>query len=261
MSGPVPETQQITAFLSGFARRQAERTVDLAGGFAALDDTFHHSRADNQLVIDDPAALDPEALPALADEALGHLPFRLVSVLDEAVGAAAAPAMVRAGYAHVTLVVLRHTGPVPAAAAGVPAAGEVDLAAFREPLARRWRGFLPKADAAELDQLVARRRARLRGAADVRFLGARGAEGEVAAWCDLYLAPAAGTAQIEDLMTDGAQLGRGYGDAVLTAALNVAADAGCGTRFLTADEADWPRHWYARRGFVQVGRVHVFDRG
>ncbi|MFI5981303.1 GNAT family N-acetyltransferase [Streptomyces sp. NPDC051555] len=260
MRAPAPEIQSMTTFMSGFARRQAERTVGLAGGFAALDDTFHHSRADNQVVIDAPAALDPDALPALADEALGHLPFRLVSVLDEAVGAAAAPSMVRAGYTHLTLVVLRHTGPVPAAAE-VPAAGEVDLAAFREPLARRWRGFLPKAEAAELDQLVARRRARLRGAADVRFLGARSAEGDVAAWCDLYLDPASGTAQIEDLMTAEEHLGRGHGDAVLGAALRAAADAGCGTRFLTADEADWPRHWYARRGFVQVGRVHVFDRG
>ncbi|WP_330332063.1 GNAT family N-acetyltransferase [Streptomyces sp. NBC_00536] len=251
--------QQISAFMSGFARRQAERTVDLPGGFAALDDTFHHSHADNQVVIDDPAALDPDTLAGIADEALGHLPFRMVSVFDDEGGAACVEPMVRAGYSHMTLVVLRHTGPVPTAPL-VPPAAEVDLAAFREPLARRWRGFLPDAEDEVVDQLVDRRRARFRGADTVRFLGSRTPGGDVAAWADLYLDPASGTAQIEDLMADAAQLGRGHGDAVLAAALRTAAAAGCGTRFLTADGADWPRHWYARRGFVPVGRGHVFER-
>ncbi|MEV4926141.1 hypothetical protein [Streptomyces roseoverticillatus] len=27
-----------------------------------------------------------------------------------------------------------------------------------------------------------------------------------------------------------------------------------------AGAADWPRHWYARRGFREIGRMHVFDR-
>ncbi|MER5731369.1 GNAT family N-acetyltransferase [Streptomyces sp. NPDC002138] len=256
-----PGTQRLTTFMSGFARRQAERTVDLPGGFAALDDTFDRSRADNQVVIDDPAALDPEALPGIAEAALGHLPFRLVSAFDDAGGAACTEPMVRAGYGHVTLVVLRHTGPLPAAAAaGAPTAAEVDLAAFREPLAARWRGFLPDAEDEDLRQLVARRAARLRGAEAVRFIGARAPEGDVAAWADLYLDPPSGTAQFEDLMTAEAHLGRGYGDAVLAEALRTAAAAGCGTLFLTADEADWPRHWYTRRGFTPAGRVHVFDR-
>ncbi|MET9695713.1 GNAT family N-acetyltransferase [Streptomyces sp. NPDC006529] len=261
MHAPDPGMRRITAFLSGFARRQAERTVAVPGGFAALDDTFHASRADNQVVIDDPAAVDPAALAGIADAALGHLPFRLVSVLDDEGGAACAPSMVRAGYAHLPLVVLRHTGPPPPAAGpGEPAAGEVEAAAFREPLARRWRGFLPDVGDEVLRQLVDRRRARLRGAETVRFLGARTPGGDVAAWADLYLDPASGTAQIEDLMTAADRLGRGYGDAVLAAGLRAAAEAGCATRFLTADEADWPRHWYERRGFAPVGRVHVFER-
>ncbi|MYS35116.1 hypothetical protein GT025_13460 [Streptomyces sp. SID4920] len=39
------------------------------------------------------------------------------------------------------------------------------------------------------------------------------------------------------------------------------ADEGCDTRFLTADATDWPRHWYERRGFSAVGRLHCFERG
>ncbi|WP_349372228.1 GNAT family N-acetyltransferase [Streptomyces sp. G-G2] len=136
----------------------------------------------------------------------------------------------------------------------------MDLDALRAPLALRWRGFVPGADDELVQQLVDRRGARHRGADTVRFLAARTPGGEVASWADLYLDPASGTAQIEDLVTAEAHLGHGYGDAVLAAALRGAADAHCGTRFLTADAADWPRHWYARRGFVPVGQVHVFER-
>ncbi|MFH7596135.1 GNAT family N-acetyltransferase [Streptomyces racemochromogenes] len=251
---PGSELPRIKTFLAAFARRRAARTVDLPGGFAALDDAFALSYANNQVVID--GAADPAALPALADEALGHLPYRLVTVLDDAVGQACAEPLVRAGYAHSVYLVMLHGGPVPDGGR----AEEVDLDALRVPLARRWRDFLPEADETVIRQLVERRETGRRGADTVRFIGARTPEGEVAAWADLYLDPASGTAQIEDLVTSELHLGRGYGDAVLAAALRGAADARCGTRFLTADAADWPRHWYERRGFSVIGRCHGFER-
>ncbi|MCX5393649.1 GNAT family N-acetyltransferase [Streptomyces sp. NBC_00094] len=108
--------------------------------------------------------------------------------------------------------------------------------------------------------LVDRREARRRGADTVRFIGARTEEGEVASWADLYLDPATGTARIEDLITSEAHLRRGHADAVLGTALRTAAAEGCGFRFLTADAADWPRHWYERRGFSVIGRSHCFER-
>ncbi|MEU0088532.1 GNAT family N-acetyltransferase [Streptomyces sp. NPDC006274] len=252
---PNTELLRINAFLAAFARRQAARVVDVPGGFAVYDDAFAHSRANNQVVVD--TAVDPEALPALADEALGHLPHRLVSVLDDELGTACAAPMIRAGYVHSICLVMLHTGPVPAAGP----AEEVDLDAIRVPLARRWRGFLPDADDEVVRHLVDRREARRRGAEAVHFIGARTEEGEVAAWADLYLDPAAGTAQIEDLITSEAHLRRGHADAVLATALRLAADGGCGTRFLTADATDWPRHWYARRGFEVIGQSHCFERG
>ncbi|MEU8434399.1 GNAT family N-acetyltransferase [Streptomyces sp. NPDC029216] len=251
---PGSELHQITAFLTAFARRQAARTVDLPCGFAALDDEFALSYANNHLVVD--GAAEPEALPALADEALGHLPYRLITVLDDETGKACAEPLLRAGYTHSTYLVMLHGGPVPEAGG----AEEVDLEAIRVPLARRWRGYLPDADEEVIRQLVDRRARRRRGADSVHLLGARTAEGEVASWADLYLDPASGIAQIEDLITSELHLGRGYGDAVLAAGLRRAADAGCGTRFLTADAADWPRHWYERRGFSVIGRHHGFER-
>lgn len=257
-----PELRRIHAFLSDFARRQAARTVAVPGGFAALDDVFAHSRGNNQLVIDPAAdgAMDPEALPAVADEALGHLPYRLVSVLDDALGSACAGPLVRAGYSHSVCLVMLHTGPVPDGGGAEGGAEVVGLDAFRVPLARRWRGFLPDADEDVIRHLVDRREVRHRGADVVRFIGARAEDGEIASWADLYLDPAAGTAQVEDLITSEAHLGRGHADAVLATALRLAADADCGTRFLTADAADWPRHWYERRGFSTVGRTHHFER-
>ncbi|MCI3935454.1 GNAT family N-acetyltransferase [Streptomyces sp. AN091965] len=249
------ELQRINAFLAAFARRQAGRVVDLPGGFAVYDDAFAHSRANNQVVID--AAVDPEALPALADRALGQLPHRLISVLDDAVATACAEPLIRAGYSHSAYLVMLHAGPV----GDGGAADEVDLDALRAPLTRRWRDLLPDVDDEVVRHLVDRREARRRGADVVRFLGARTEEGEVASWADLYLDPASGLAQIEDLVTSEAHLRRGHADAVLNTALRAAVDEGCGTRFLTADAADWPRHWYERRGFSAIGVTHCFERG
>ncbi|WP_328792283.1 MULTISPECIES: GNAT family N-acetyltransferase [unclassified Streptomyces] len=249
-----PALQRVNAFLSDFARRQASRATALPGGFAVYDDAFAQSYANNQVVID--AAVDPEALPALAEEALGHLPHRLISVLDDETGRACAGPLIRAGYTHSTYLVMLHTGPVPDAGP----AQEVDLDALRVPLTRRWRGFLPDADDEVLRQLVDRREARRRGADVVQFIGARTEAGEVASWADLYVDRATGTAQIEDLITSEAHLGRGYADAVLAGALRLAAAHGSEFRFLTADATDWPRHWYERRGFAVIGHAHGFER-
>ncbi|MEU9304057.1 GNAT family N-acetyltransferase [Streptomyces sp. NPDC048269] len=251
---PNSELQRINSFMSAFARRQAARSVDLPGGFAVYDDAFSHSRANNQVVID--TAVDSEALPAIAEEALGHLPHRLISVLDDEVAMACAEPLIRAGYTHSTYLIMLHTGPVPAGGR----AEEIDLDAIRLPLTRRWQGFLPDVDDEVLRHLVDRREARRRGADVVHFIGARTEEGEVASWADLYLDPTTGIAQIEDLITSEAHLGRGYADAVLTTALRLAADKNCGTRFLTADATDWPRHWYERRGFSVIGHAHCFEQ-
>ncbi|GAA3484309.1 GNAT family N-acetyltransferase [Streptomyces yanii] len=252
---PRPELQPIKAFLSAFARRQAAQTIDLPGGFAVLDDAFAHSHANNQVVIEGPAA--PETLPGIADEALGHLPFRRISVLDDETGRACAEALIRAGYTHSVQLVMAHTGPAPDRSR----AEVVDLDAIRVPLTRRWRGFLPDADDTVVRHLVDRRETRRRGADTVHFIAARTEEGEAASWADLYLDPVTGIAQIEDLMTSETHLGRGHADAVLAMALRMATDAGCGTRFLLADADDWPRHWYGRRGFSAIGQSHRFERG
>ncbi|MGE7384342.1 GNAT family N-acetyltransferase [Streptomyces sp. NPDC004126] len=254
------ELRRATAFLSGFARRQAGRARELPGGFAVFDDRFADSWSHNQVVVER-AGADPAALPDLVDEAMAGRPFRIVSVLDDGYGRACAGHLLRAGYRHHTYLVMLHTAPAP----GPPAedghtVGEVGLEEIREPLAAEWRTSMPRAGEEVIRMLVDRHVTRSRGAEQVRLLGSRTPDGGVAAWTDLYLEPGTGIAQVEDLMTAEGHRRRGHADAVLAAALRRAADAGCGTRFLTADAEDWPRHWYVRRGFTVIGRCHGFER-
>jgi GNAT superfamily N-acetyltransferase len=62
------------------------------------------------------------------------------------------------------------------------------------------------------------------------------------------------TAAVESVLTEPAGRRRGAGDAVLRRALQLAGGAGCDLVVLDAAALDWPQHWYARRGFVPVGR-------
>ncbi|MFJ9827495.1 GNAT family N-acetyltransferase [Streptomyces sp. NPDC101160] len=248
------ELRRIHTFLSAFSRRQSERTIDFPGGFAALNDTYALSRGDNHVLVDgDP---DPEALPALVDTVLAALPHRAVYIPDETVAAACAGPLAHAGYTRQTVVVMVHRGPLPE----LGGAREVGLPALRGPLAESWRRFLPDVSDEVIHDLVERRTARLRGADDVRFLASHDEFGQVASWADLYLDPATGIAQIEDLVTAEPYLGQGHAGVVLDTALRSAAAAGCRTVFLMALADDWPRHWYERRGFVALGEVQCFER-
>ncbi len=49
--------------------------------------------------------------------------------------------------------------------------------------------------------------------------------------------------------------GRGYGDALLAAVLELLVTEGSKTVVVGADEDDWPLTWYRRRGFRDVARV------
>ncbi|MDJ0343642.1 GNAT family N-acetyltransferase [Streptomyces sp. H10-C2] len=248
------DLRRITAFQNAFARRQAVEVNEVPGGYVVLNETFARSHEHNQLHID--AAVDPATLPALAEAAMAKLNHRRITVYDDALGEGCAPALAQAGYEHSAEVVMTHTGPTPPASLAEP----VDLSVLRPALTRQQRQWLPSGPEETIRQLVDRRTARLRGGDQVLFLAVRDDKGDIASWTDLYLDPAAGIAQIEDLGTADTHTRRGYADALLAGALHHAATADCTLRFLLADSEDWPLQWYHRRGFTLIGRLHVFSR-
>jgi N-acetylglutamate synthase-like GNAT family acetyltransferase len=220
---------------------------------AVFDPRYAASHEHNQLIIDHAQA--PGQLATLADKALGHLPYRRITILDDATANACAPGLTADDYAHDTELVMTHSGTAP-----VPGslADPVTVPELRPALIRQLCAWMPQASDDVIFQLADRRTARLRGADQVKFLAARDENGTIASWADLYLDPDQGIAQIEDVMTAEAHTRRGYADTVLATALREA--AGCGLVFLLAEADDWPRTWYARRGFTPIGRSHVFTR-
>lgn len=61
------------------------------------------------------------------------------------------------------------------------------------------------------------------------------------------------TAEITAVMTDPAHRGRGLATAVVLDAVRRAREAGCDVIWLHAVADDWPRRWYERLGFEDVG--------
>jgi len=68
------------------------------------------------------------------------------------------------------------------------------------------------------------------------------------------------TAAVDSVLTEPAARGRGHADAMLARALRLAVDAGCDLVVLEASADDWPRRWYARRGFEGIGTTWFCDR-
>lgn len=88
-----------------------------------------------------------------------------------------------------------------------------------------------------------------------------------------FVAPAAGEplsccrllqtgpiAQVEDVGTLERARERGYGKAIVRAAIAAAQASGTTTIFLTADAADWPQLMYAKLGFEPVGDLAILRR-
>ncbi|MGY2005237.1 GNAT family N-acetyltransferase [Blastococcus sp. SYSU DS1024] len=237
--------------------RRAVGVGDVPGGVAVLDPDVPHSRDNNRLVLTDPVAA--ATVETAAEEVGGNAGWPHLAALLAWPGAGPVAAELAARGWHVEELVLmgRPTAlPVPEAAVG---AEVVDQREVHDLWERGWRRDLASlGERLEpvVRQLVDREQLNDRVVA-VTDVAVR-EDGRVVAAAQLRVDGA--TAAVESVMTDPAARGRGYGDAVLARVLGLAADAGCDLVVLEASGDDWPRRWYARRGFTELGSTWAADR-
>jgi uncharacterized protein (DUF952 family)/ribosomal protein S18 acetylase RimI-like enzyme len=227
--------------------RRAARVRDVPGGVAVLDDRFPQSRDDNRLLLSTPVGA---ATVAAATTEVGRdagWPHRTATLCWPGARAVARELAGRGWTAEELLLMTRPATRLD----GGGAAEVVDQRAVHPLWERSWRQLLPPCDDRDdvVAQLVGRekRTDRVVRVTDVAVAEA----GRVVAAGQLRVDGA--TASVDSVLTDPAVRGRGYGDAVLARLLGLAADAGCDLVVLEAAGADWPWHWYTRRGFEVVG--------
>jgi ribosomal protein S18 acetylase RimI-like enzyme len=151
----------------------------------------------------------------------------------------------RRGWSTSRTVVMRYAGPRERDPARAAAAEEVDPRAV---YGARMAALTGRSR--DIQRQVADYTQRLGKAAGGRVFAAF-ADGEVAAFCALLEAD--GIGEIDEVTTLDRFRRRGLGTAVVEAALVASLAAGHEFTFLVAAAGDWPRDWYARLGFEEIG--------
>jgi GNAT superfamily N-acetyltransferase len=201
--------------------------------------------------------VDAGTVEAAADEVAGNAgwPHRTAALLWPGAADVAAELARRGWEAEELLLMARSAAPLP----GGERAEVVDQREVHPLWDRSWRQGLadlgPRLDEV-VRQLIGREHLNDRVVA-VTDVAVREA-GRVVAAGQLRVDGA--TAAVESVLTDPPVRGRGHGDAVLTRLLDEAHRAGCDLVVLEAAAGDWPRHWYARRGFRSVGSTWWVSR-
>jgi uncharacterized protein (DUF952 family)/GNAT superfamily N-acetyltransferase len=221
--------------------RRAAEVHDVPGGVAVTDARFARSRDDNRLLLS------------------SHVDAGTVEELTADTGWAARAATLRFRGAHDVALELAHRGwcvdelvLMGRPATPVPGGERAEVVPQEEvhPLwERSWRELLGTGRDDVVAELVGRefRNDAVVAVTDVVVRE----EGRVVAAGQLRVD--GGTAAVDSVLTDRAARGRGHADAVLARILTLAADAGCDLVVLEAAGDDWPRHWYARAGFTELG--------
>jgi len=242
------------AYFTSMPVRRAVGVGDVPGGVAVLDPDHAHSHDNNSLILTDP--VDAAAVETAAAEVAGNAGWpHQAAVLTWPEAAGVAAELGRRGWQTEELLVMaRPAGPT-AGGERAEAVAEREVHEFWE---RSWRRELPAGP--QLDRIVAdligREHLNDRVVA-VTDLVVR-EQGRVVASGQLRVDGA--TAAVDSVLTDPEFRGRGHADAILARALDLAAAAGCDLVVLEAAADDWPRHWYAHRGFEVVGSVWSADR-
>lgn len=254
---PAPDDRlgRALAYATSLPIRRAVGVGDVPGGVAILDPDVPNSRDNNRLLLTEP--VDASTVEAAVSEVAGNAgwPHRTASLLWPGAEDVAATLGERGWKVEHFVLMACSPGQVP----GDGRAEVVEQTAVHDFWERSWRQVLPL-EGARLDrvvgELIARERLNDEVVAVTDVVVREG--GRVMAAGQLRRDGA--TAAVDSVVTDPAALRRGHGDAVLARALNLAADAGCDLVVLEAAADDWPRQWYARRGFEAIGVVSDVTR-
>jgi uncharacterized protein (DUF952 family)/ribosomal protein S18 acetylase RimI-like enzyme len=250
LPGPRDALGRALALYASLPVRRAVGVGDVPGGVAVLDPDFPHSHDNNRLILTEP--VDAATVEAAAEEVAGNAgwPHQAASLLWPGAADVAGELAGRGWESEELLLMARPAGALP----GGERAEVVEQREVHELWDRSWReglaGLGPRLDAA-VAQLIGREHLNDRVVA-VTDVVVREA-GRVVAAGQLRVDGA--TAAVESVLTDTAARGRGHADAVLARALDLATAAGCDLVVLEAAADDWPRHWYARRGFRTLASV------
>ncbi|MGY1711820.1 GNAT family N-acetyltransferase [Geodermatophilus sp. SYSU D00758] len=252
LPGPDDALGRATALLTSLQVRRAPEVRDVPGGVAVLDPAYRFSRDDNALVLTAP--VDAATVERTAREVAADAGWPAESVVLRGPGGGEVAAeLAGRGWevGELRVMARRLGGTVDVPVDGGRRAEVVAQEELHHLWARSWRRDLPARP--DLDEVVAQlvgREHRTGAVVAVTDVAVREA-GRVVATGQLRVD--GGTAAVEGVATEPGVRGRGYADAVLTRLLGRAAAAGCDLVVLEAAADDWPRHWYARRGFVDVG--------
>jgi uncharacterized protein (DUF952 family)/GNAT superfamily N-acetyltransferase len=228
------------AFEWSLAQRRAAAVLPVEGGVACLDPRVPASWEHNSMWLRE--ELDAATIVSEADRVLGAVAHRrIVTVVPP-------PADLGWDVEELRLQVFDADAPAPPVPAGrvVPVTQEV-MAGLWAP---NWRRELPGIDDDAVADLV-RREAFADAHARIVDLAVLGDDGVPVAGAQLRIDGA--TAAIEGVMTAPDARRRGHGAALVGDAVRRARAAGCDVIWLLCRADDWPRRWYERLGFVEVG--------
>jgi GNAT superfamily N-acetyltransferase len=240
-------------FSRAFDRRRVDEVVRGDHGEALLTPSVPLVYHRNHYSADLGADVDADELIAEADAIFGQrgYAFRKITI-DDDVGGHGAPRFRELGWRVEELLVMTYVGPKPDVdTSKVEEVAGTDL----EPLWVAGMRESPEISTEEeIRQLVAAQHRRREGA-EVRYFAAR-VDGEIASYCELFLAD--GVGQIESVMTLEPFRKRGLAKTVVTHALEASLEAGSELTFIVADAHDWPKDLYEKLGFEPTGRMWDF---
>ena len=225
--------------------RRAAEVRDVPGGVAVSDARFPRSREDNRLLLSSPVDADTVEATADAVAADAGWPASAATLRFPEAPDVALELAHRGWHVQELVLMGRPATPVP----GGERAEVVPQEEVHPLWERSWRELFGSGRDDVVAELVDRE---LRNDAVVAVTDVVvRQQGRVVAAGQLRVD--GGTAAVDSVLTDRTARRGGHAGAVLARILSLAAEAGCDLVVLEVAGDDWPRHWYARAGFTELG--------